>query len=63
MNKELVFQAEVGSYSMQRNRQIKVTLYADEVYAPLIGRMFNVGTQVAVAGLVDVDTQTGEIGG
>ena len=65
MDKELVFQAEVGGYSQQKNRQIKVVIYADEVYASLIARMFPVGTQVAVAGLVEqlVNPQTGEISG
>jgi len=65
MNKELVFQAEVGGYSQQKNRQIKIVLYADEVYASLISRMFSVGTQVAVAGLVEefVNSETGEISG
>ena len=59
MDKELVFQAEVGGYSQQRNKEIRIVLYADQVYASLIARMFPVGTQVAVAGLVD--TSTGEI--
>ena len=65
MNKELVFQAEVGGYSQQKNRQIKVIMYADEVYAGLIARMFPVGIQVAVAGLVEefVNSETGEISG
>ena len=65
MDKELVFQAEVGGYSQQKNRQMKVIIYADEVYAGLIARMFPVGTQVAVAGLVEqfVNPQTGEISG
>ena len=65
MNKELVFQAEVGGYSQQKNRQMKIIIYADEVYAGLIARMFPVGTQVAVAGLVEqfVNPQTGEISG
>lgn len=53
------FQAEIGGYSQQKSRQIKVVLYADEVYAQTIARMFPVGTQVAVAALVD--TTTGEI--
>lgn len=61
MDKELVFQAEVGGYSQQRNKEIRIVLYADQVYASLIARMFPVGTQVAVAGLVD--TSTGEISG
>ena len=60
-NKELVFQAEVGGWSQQKSRQIRVVLYVDEVYASLIARMFPVGTQCAVAGLVD--TSTGEING
>jgi hypothetical protein len=59
MDKELAFQAEVGGYSQQKNRQIKIVLYADEVYAGLIARMFPVGTQVGVAGLID--PTTGEI--
>ena len=65
MDKELVFQAEVGGYSQQRNKEIRIVLYADQVYASLIARMFPVGTQVAVAGLVEqfVNPQTGEISG
>ena len=53
------FQAEIGGYSQQKSRQIKVVLYADEVYALTIARLFPVGTQVAVAAFVDATT--GEI--
>ena len=60
-NKELVFQAEIGGWSQQKSRQIRVVLYVDEVYASLIARMFPVNTQCVVAGLVD--TSTGEING
>ena len=52
------FQAEIGGWSQQKSRQIKVVLYADEAFALTIARM-SVGTQVAVAALVD--TTTGEI--
>lgn len=61
MNNEIAFQAEVGGYSQQKSKQIKVVLYADEMFATQIARMFPVGTQVAVAALVD--EKTGEIGG
>ena len=59
MSDEAAFQAEVGGYSQQKSKQIKVVLYADERYAELIARAFAVGTQVAVAALVD--SATGEI--
>ena len=52
------FLAEIGGYSQQKSRQIRVVLYADEVYALTIARLFPVGTQVAVAAFVD--TTTGE---
>lgn len=55
------FQAEIGGYSQQKSRQIKVVLYADEAYALTIARLFPVGTQVAVAAFVDATT--GEING
>ena len=55
------FQAEIGGYSQQKSRQIKIVLYADEIYATQIASFYPVGTQVAVAALVD--TETGEING
>ena len=55
------FLAEVGGWSQQKSLVIKIVLYADPTYAQLIARLFPVGTQVAVAELVD--TTTGEING
>jgi hypothetical protein len=53
------FLAEVGGWSQQKSSVIKIVLYADHSYAQIISRLFQVGTQVAVAACVD--TTTGEI--
>ena len=60
MNDVPALQGEVGGYSQQKSKQSKITLYVDELYGEVIARYFRVGTQVAVAALVD--PQTGEIG-
>lgn len=60
MSDEIAFQAEVGGYGQQKSKQMKVVLYADEHYAEVIARMFPVGTQVAVAALMDESNRVGE---
>lgn len=60
MNDAPALQGEVGGYSQQKSKQYKVVLYVDELYGEAIARFFRVGTQVAVAALVDPNT--GEIG-
>lgn len=60
MNDAPALQGEVGGYSQQKSKQYKITLYVDEIYGEAIARFFRVGTQVAVAALVD--PTTGEIG-
>lgn len=60
MNDTAALQGEVGGYSQQKSKQYKVTLYIDELYGEAIARYFRVGTQVAVAALVD--PETGDVG-